>query len=112
MVLLDFWASWCGPCRRENPNVVKMYKEYHSQGFDVFGVSLDKTKKAWEQAVKQDGLTWTHVSDLKFWQSAGAKTYKVQSIPQTFLIDKDGIIVAIGLRGLALEQKVKELLNK
>lgn len=112
VVLLDFWASWCGPCRRENPNVVKMYNEFHSQGFDIFGVSLDKTKKAWGQAVKQDGLTWTHVSDLKFWQSAGAKTYKVQSIPQTFLIDKDGIIVAIGLRGGTLEQKVKELLNK
>ena len=112
VVLLDFWASWCGPCRRENPNVVKMYNEYHGQGFEIFAVSLDKTKSAWTQAVKQDGLTWTHVSDLLFWQSAGAKIYKVQSIPQTFLIDQKGIIVAVGLRGAALEQKIKELLAK
>ena len=112
IVLLDFWASWCSPCRKENPNVVRMYNKYHEKGFDIFAVSLDKTKQAWQQAVKQDGLTWTHVSDLKYWQSAGAKRYNVHSIPQTFLIDKKGVIVAIGLRGVALEQKIIELLGE
>lgn len=109
VVLLDFWASWCGPCRRENPNVVKMYKKYHDQGFDVLGVSLDRTKDKWLKAIEADGLEWNHVSDLKGWQNAVANEYGVRSIPSTFLLDREGKIVATNLRGPALEAKLKEL---
>jgi len=101
VVLLDFWASWCGPCRRANPHVVEIYKKYKSRGFDVFSVSLDKPdgKEKWVQAIQQDGLEWdSHVSDLKYWQSAPAATYGVNSIPRTFLIGRDGKIVAINPR--------------
>ncbi|GAB3706385.1 TlpA disulfide reductase family protein [Spirosoma flavus] len=110
-VLLDFWASWCGPCRAENPNVVRMYNKYKDKGFAIYSVSLDQAKANWTKAIRNDNLTWTHVSDLKFWQSAAAQQYGVQAIPATFLLDKDGKIIAKNLRGEALEQKLEEVLK-
>ncbi len=110
-VLLDFWASWCGPCRSENPNVVRMYDKYKSKGFAIYSVSLDKDKESWVRAIRNDRLTWTHVSDLKYWQSEAAQKYGVQGIPATFLLDKDGKIIAKNLRGPALEQKLEEILK-
>jgi peroxiredoxin len=113
-VLLDFWASWCGPCRQENPNVVRVFNKYKDKNFTVLGVSLDRpTGKAdWLSAIKADGLTWTQVSDLKFWNNQAAELYFVQSIPQNFLIDPQGKIVAKNLRGAELEAKLIELLGK
>ncbi len=108
-VLLDFWASWCRPCRMENPNVVANYKKYHKDGFQIFQVSLDKTKEAWLKAIKDDGLDWTHVSDLKYWQSEAARLYQITGIPANFLLDKDGKIIAKNLRGSALGQKLQEI---
>lgn len=110
-VLIDFWASWCGPCRRENPNVVRLYNQYKNKGFEIYGVSLDRDRAPWLQAIKADGLTWTHVSDLKYFNSAAATDYFVQAIPYTVLLDKEGKIIAKGLRGPALEAKLAELLN-
>ena len=110
-VLIDFWASWCGPCRAENPNVVRMYNKYKDKGFAIYGVSLDKTKGEWQRAIRNDNLPWTHVSDLKFWQSVAAQQYGVQAIPQTFLLDKEGKIIAKNLRGEALELKLEEILK-
>lgn len=110
-VLLDFWASWCGPCRQENPNVVRMYNKFKDKGFAIYSVSLDQAKANWTKAIRNDNLTWTHVSDLKFWQSAAAQQYGVQAIPATFLLDKDGKIIAKNLRGDALEQKLEEVLK-
>lgn len=112
VVLLDFWASWCGPCRKENPNVVSVYNRYVSKGFDVFSVSLDENKSAWEAAIKKDGLVWNnHVSDLGGWKSAVVPTYEIESIPFPVLIDKEGKIVAMGesLRGAGLENELKKL---
>ena len=112
VVLLDFWASWCGPCRKENPNVVSVYNKYASKGFDVFSVSLDENKSAWEAAIKKDGLVWNnHVSDLGGWKSAVVPTYEIESIPFPVLIDKEGKIVAMGesLRGGGLESELKKL---
>jgi peroxiredoxin len=111
IVLIDFWASWCGPCRKENPNVVRVYKQYKDQGFEILGVSLDKTKARWEQAIEADNLTWLHISDLKGWRSEFAKQYGVSSIPQTVLVDAEGKIMARNLRGKALEQKLKEVFS-
>ncbi len=110
-VLIDFWASWCGPCRAENPNVVRMYNKYKDKGFAIYSVSLDQAKANWTKAIRNDNLTWTHVSDLKFWQSAAAQQYGVQAIPATFLLDKEGKIIAKNLRGDALEQKLEEILK-
>jgi peroxiredoxin len=110
-VLIDFWASWCGPCRQENPNVVKMYNKFKGKNFEIYGVSLDREKEKWTQAIAQDGLSWVHVSDLKFWQSAGAEAYGVRSIPATFLLDPNGKVIAKNLRGQALEAKLAEILE-
>jgi len=111
VVLLDFWASWCGPCRQENPNVVRTYEKYKDKGFTVFSVSLDKDINAWKAAIKADNLSWpNHVSDLKGWQSEAAAIYKVNSIPATFLLDQNGVVIAKNLRGSMLEQKLLEVL--
>jgi peroxiredoxin len=109
VVMIDFWASWCRPCRAENPNVVRAYAKYKSAGFEIYGVSLDDKKPNWLDAIAKDGLTWKHVSDLAGWKSAGAKTYNVQSIPATFLIDKEGKILARNLRGAALDAKLSQI---
>ncbi len=106
VVLIDFWASWCGPCRRENPNVVRLYEKYKDKGFEIFGVSLDSKKDRWIQAIAADGLTWPQVSDLRGWQSNPAKVYGVRSIPTTVLIDADGNVLARKLRGANLETGV------
>ena len=108
-VLVDFWASWCRPCRAENPQVVKLYEKYKDQGFEIYGVSLDREKHLWIQAIKQDGLEWIHVSDLQFWNSSAAKLYNVNSIPQTYLLDEDGKIIAKDFRAAELEKKLKEI---
>ncbi|MCF8298189.1 MAG: AhpC/TSA family protein [Saprospiraceae bacterium] len=112
VVLIDFWASWCGPCRRESPNMVRIYNQYKDKGFEIFGVSLDKSAEGWIGAIEKDKLSWTHVSDLKYWQSVPAKEYGVSSIPFTYLIDKNGRIIAKGLRGAELEQKLAEIFGE
>jgi peroxiredoxin len=113
-LLVDLWASWCGPCRQENPNVVRTFNKYKDRNFTVLGVSLDRpdAKDKWIKAIKDDGLTWTHVSDLKFWNNEVAQLYGVQAIPQNFLLDPNGKVIAKNLRGDALDAKLAEVLSK
>ena len=112
VILVDFWASWCGPCRRANPHVVELYNKYHEQGLEILGVSLDKDKEAWVKAIEKDQLPWTQISDLKGWGNAAAKLYGVNSIPHVMLLDSEGKIIAKQLHGEELENKIKETLNK
>ena len=109
VTLLDFWASWCGPCRMENPNLVKAYKAYHDKGFEIYSVSLDAKKDAWKNAIEKDSLTWTHVSDLKGWKSDAAQLYGIKAIPSNVLIDRNGVVLAKNLREEELEKKLREI---
>ena len=112
VVLVDFWASWCGPCRRENPNVVRAYEQFNAEGFEVFSVSLDQNADRWKAAIAMDGLNWpNHVCDLKGWQNEAARAYGVSSIPHALLVDQNGTIAATHLRGPALAAKLNELLR-
>jgi peroxiredoxin/uncharacterized protein YdcH (DUF465 family) len=117
VTIIDFWAAWCGPCRRENPNVVKVYKQFHDKGLEIIGVSLDGTprqqdaKADWLKAIADDNLTWHHVSNLNYFNDPVAQMYNIQSIPATFILDAEGKIVAKNLRGPALEEKIAEMLN-
>jgi peroxiredoxin len=110
-VLIDFWASWCGPCRGENPNVVAAFNKYKDKNFTVLGISLDKSKDPWLQAIQDDALTWTQLSDLKGWGNAVAQKFRIQSIPQNFLIDPNGVVIGKNLRGQALEDKLAEVIR-
>lgn len=110
-VLVDFWASWCGPCRAENPAVVKAYQKFHPKGFEILGVSLDQKKDKWQEAIKKDKLSWTQVSDLQGWKNSAAALYGVQGIPMNFLLDKKGKIIGKGLRGEDLEKKLQEVIR-
>lgn len=111
VTIVEFWASWCRPCRVENPNLVRTFNKYHDKGLEIVAVSLDKNKASWEKAIADDGLTWNHVSNLKYWQDPIAKLYGVRAIPASFVLDAEGRIVAKGLRGDALDQKIGELLQ-
>ncbi|MDR1552999.1 MAG: AhpC/TSA family protein [Prevotellaceae bacterium] len=110
-VLIDFWASWCGPCRAENPNVVALYKEFKDKGFEIVGVSLDDDKNRWIKGIEDDGITWIQMSDLKGWESEASVKYKVQGIPYTVLLDKEGKVIATNLRGEDLKNKIKTLIQ-
>lgn len=111
VVMVDFWASWCKPCRKENPNVVRIYNRFKDKGFEILGVSLDNNKDSWVEAIQKDKLTWTHVSDLAGWGSLAAKQYGVTGIPYTLIIGRDGKIIEKNLRGEQLEKKLEKILN-
>ncbi|MDR6967510.1 peroxiredoxin [Flavobacterium arsenatis] len=111
ITIIDFWASWCGPCRQENPSVVALYNEYHAKGLNIIGVSLDKDATKWKEAIAKDNLTWNHISNLKFWSDPIAELYNVKSIPATFILDANGKIIARDLRGAELRAKVAEILK-
>ena len=111
VTLLDFWAAWCRPCRIENPNLVRLHKKYKDEGFDIIGVSLDRTREQWEQAVIDDNLPWTQVSNLNFWNDPVARRYSIRAIPQSYLLDKDGLVMGKNLRGQELEDRILSLLN-
>lgn len=108
-VMIDFWAAWCKPCRMENPNVVRLYNQYKDKGFEIYGVSLDRTKQAWVEAIEEDDMAWKHVSDLRYFDSEAASLYNINAIPATVLLDKEGTIIAKNLRGEALEEKLAEI---
>ena len=110
--MLDFWASWCMPCRQENPNVVKQYAIYHAKGLNILGISLDQDKSKWQQAITADNLTWTHASDLKNFEGPTEQLYHIQAIPSNFIIDPNGIIVAKNVRGADLEEFLNKTFNK
>lgn len=112
VTIIDFWASWCGPCRAENPNVVALYNKFHGKGLNIIGVSLDKDADQWKEAIAKDKLTWTHISNLKYWKEPIVEMYDVKSIPATFILDSNGKIVAKDLRGAELKAKIAELLSK
>ena len=109
--MVDFWASWCGPCRREMPNLVEAYAQYKGKNFEIVGVSLDQDAAAWKESIKKLNMTWPQMSDLQGWNNAGAKLYGVNSIPATVLVDQEGTIVARNLRGDAIKSKLNELLK-
>ena len=111
VTLLDFWAAWCRPCRIENPNLVRLHKKYKDDGFDIIGVSLDRTREQWEQAVIDDNLPWTQVSNLNFWNDPVARRYSIRAIPQSYLLNKDGLVMGKNLRGQELEDRILSLLN-
>ena len=111
VTLLDFWAAWCRPCRIENPNLVRLHKKYKDAGFDIIGVSLDRTREQWEQAVIDDDLPWTQVSNLNFWNDPVARRYSIRAIPQSYLLNKDGLVMGKNLRGQELEDRILSLLN-
>ena len=110
-VLIDFWASWCGPCLMEIPYLVEAHNEYAEKGFDIYGISLDYQRDSWVDAINRNGMDWIHVSDLSFWENAAAIKYKIRAIPSNFLVDKNGIIVASNLRGESLKQTLSKLLD-
>ena len=111
VTIIEFWASWCRPCRVENPNLVRLYKKYNQNGFDIIGVSLDRTKEQWEQAIEDDNLLWTQVSNLSFWNDPVARRYSIRAIPQSYLIDNTGTVIGKNLRGNDLEERIKFALS-